>query len=139
MWRALTEADLVATLSAKEVAAFRESAGAASSGALDPVADLLARTAQMVRSYIRAGGRITLSPEGGRVPEGLISPACDYAAFDVLKRMPVAIGEDRRRAREQAIAIFEQVASGRVIPESEAGEGAVNASPRYIRKRKILD
>ena len=139
MWRTLTEADLTATLSAKEVAVYRASATAASSGDVDPVADLLARTAQMVRSYVRAGGRVALSPEGETIPEGLISPACDYAAFDVLKRMPVAVGEDRRRARDQAIALFDHVASGRIVPESDSGEGSTGSSPRYIRKRMLLD
>ena len=139
MWRTLTEADLTATLSAKEVAVYRASATAASSGDVDPVADLLARTAQMVRSYVRAGGRVALSPEGETIPEGLISPACDYAAFDVLKRMPVAVGEDRRRAREQAIELFDRVAAGKVTPESEDGEGSADAPPRWRRRRMILD
>lgn len=139
MWRTLTEADLTATLSAKEVAAYRASAAAASTGAVDPVADLLERTAQMVRSYVRAGGRVALSPEGETIPEGLISPACDYAAYDVLKRLPVAVGEDRRRARDQAIALFGAVANGSVVPESDTGEGTNGSSPRYTRRRMLLD
>lgn len=138
MWRSLAESDLIATLSAKEVAAFRASA-AASGGDVDPVADLLSRTVQMVRAYIRAGGRVALSPDGTTMPEGLISPACDYAAYDVLKRLPVAVGEDRRRARDQAIALFGAVANGTVVPESDTGEGTNGSSPRYTRRRMILD
>lgn len=138
MWRALDEADLVATLSAKEVDAYRKSAGTLP-GAADPVADLLSRTAQMVRSYVRAGGRVALSPEGATIPEGLVSPACDYAAYDVLKRMPVAVGEDRRRARDQAVALFEQVAQGKVVPEGDAGEGSATSAPRYRKRRMLLD
>lgn len=137
MWRPLKESDLIATLSKKEVDAYRTSASADGG---DPVADLLSRTAALVRGYVRAGGRATLSPVPGEIPEGLISPAADYAAYDVLKRMPVAIGEDRRRARDQAISLFDKVASGAVAPEDDGGgEGVAESAPRYRRRRMILD
>lgn len=138
MWRALTEADLLATLSATEISTYRQSARGADAS-VDPVADLLSRTAQMVRGYVRAGGRVAVAPGGATIPEGLVSPACDYAAYDVLKRLPVAVGEDRRRAREQAIELFERVAAGKVTPESEDGEGSADAPPRWRRRRMILD
>ena len=134
MWRSITEADVVSTLSRKEVDAFRQSVD--EGGTL--LDDLCRRTAQMVRAYIRAGARVSVSADGDTIPEGLISPACDYLVFDLLKRMPVPVGEDRRRAREQAIALFDDLAAGKVIPESvDAAE--VRRSPSYARRRRILD
>jgi hypothetical protein len=42
----------------------------------------------------------------------------DYAAFDVLKRLPVEVGAARVKAREEALLLFEDVASDKVTPES---------------------
>lgn len=134
MWREITEADVVSTLSRKEVDAYQKSTD---EGTV-PIEELCRRTAQMVRSYIRAGARVRVNAVRDTIPEGLISPACDYLAFDILKRMPVPIGEDRRRAREQAIALFEAVASGKIIPESTDAE-EVRKSPNFARKRRLLD
>lgn len=128
-WRKPTEDDLVATLSQREAEAFSRSA----SFAAEPVAILLVRTAEWARGYIRRNGSVTLCPDGGTLPEGCISPAMDYAASDVLKRMAIPLNEDRRKARQEAIAFFEAVAANKVTPESfggdETGESPVAASP----------
>ena len=118
-WRKPTIDDLSATLSQRELDAFRQSAGF--SGA-DPAEDLVRRTAEMVRSYCRANTSCRLSPVEGEIPEALISPAMDYAAYDVLKRLPVPVNEDRRRARDAAVALFERVADGKTKPEPWQGD-----------------
>ena len=123
-WRAPTTADLAATLSQAEVEAFDQSVP--SGGAVTPSADLVARTASFVRGFVRRNHRVRLGP-AGTLPEGLISPAMDYAAFDVLKRLPVEVGAARVKAREEALLLFEDVASNKVTPESYLDEedGAV--------------
>lgn len=113
-WRAPTTSDLVATLSQAEVTAFDQSVPASSSA---PSADLVARTASFVRGFIRRNHHVRLGP-AGTLPEGLISPAMDYAAFDVLKRLPVEVGAARVKAREEALLLFEDVAQDKVTPES---------------------
>jgi len=113
-WRAPTTADLIATLSKAEVDAFDQSVPASASA---PSADLVARTASFVRGFIRRNHHVRLGP-AGTLPEGLISPAMDYAAFDVLKRLPVEVGAARVKAREEALLLFEDVASDKVTPES---------------------
>jgi hypothetical protein len=113
-WRAPTTSDLVATLSQAEVTAFDQSVPASASA---PSADLVARTASFVRGFIRRNHHVRLGP-AGTLPEGLISPAMDYAAFDVLKRLPVEVGAARVKAREEALLLFEDVASDKVTPES---------------------
>lgn len=137
-WRRPTESDLAATLSQKEIETFRQSSGLEGG---DPVADLLLRTAETVRSFCRSCPGLRLGP-AGTLPEALVSPAMDYAAYDVLKRLPVKVGDDRRRAREDALALFEKVAAGRVKPESadETG-GAAAGAPLAGRARppRLLD
>lgn len=118
-WRAPTVNDLVATLSQGEVTAFDQSVPAG--GSVTPSADLVARTAAFVRGFIRRNRRVRLGPSG-TLPEGLISPAMDYAAFDVLKRLPVEVGAARVKAREEALLLFEDVAADKVTPESYIDE-----------------
>jgi len=127
-WRAPTTADLAATLSQAEVDAFDQSVPTPAQGesAMSPSADLVARTASFVRGFVRRNHRVRLGP-AGTLPEGLISPAMDYAAFDVLKRLPVEVGAARVKAREEALLLFEDVAANKVTPESYLDEedGAV--------------
>ena len=118
-WRAPTTADLIATLSKAEVDAFNQSAATGSTTTAS--ADLCARAASLVRAYIRRNRHVRLGP-AGTIPEGLISPAMDYAAFDVLKRLPVEVGAARVKAREEALLLFEDIAANKVTPESYGDE-----------------
>ena len=115
-WRTVDEADLAATLSQAEIDAFRQDASLDGS---DPVARLLQRTAQMVRGYIATNGKVRRMGPSGTLPESLISPAMDYAAADVLKRLAVPLNDDRRKARERAEDLFKDVAAGKYTPESD--------------------
>ena len=133
-WRELTEADLAATLSQREVDAYRQSSPASGE---DPVAGLLARTAEMALGYCRANRALRVPATGRAVPGSLVSACCDWAAYDVLKRQPVPVGEDRRRARDQALELFKAVAAGTVTPEppedgaAAAAAGSPLAAPPY--------
>jgi len=120
-WRTVEETDLAATLSQREIDAFRRDAALDGS---DPVARLLARTVAMVRGYIATNGKVRRMGPSGTLPESLISPAMDYAAADVLKRQAVALTEDRRNARERAEDLFERVAKGEYTPESDGADDA---------------
>jgi len=127
-WRRLTKADLAAALSQKEIDAYRQSVG---SGQTDPVGALLSRTAEMARGYCRANRSVRLPADPEAVPGSLVAACCDYAAYDVLKRLPVPVGEDRRRARDQAIELFQAVARGDVTPETadESADDTAAGSP----------
>ena len=115
-WRTVDENDLAATLSQGEIDAFRQDASLDGS---DPVARLLSRTVAMVRGYIATNGKVRRMGPSGTLPESLISPAMDYAATDVLKRIDVQLNEDRRKARERAEDLFKDVAAGKYTPESD--------------------
>lgn len=131
-WRKPTKADLAGTLSQKEIDLYRQSA-APSGGRGDPVADLLERTAEMVRGYCRANRSLRVSSVAGTIPESLVSPAMDYAAFDVLKRFPTPVSEPRQKARDAAVALFERVADGDFTPEDAEGEGDEESAPTVAR------
>ena len=122
-WRTVDENDLAATLSQQEVDAYRRSA---SLDASDPVARLLSRTAALVRGYIATNGKVARMGPSGTLPESLVSPAMDYAAFDVLKRVNVPVNEDRRRARERAEDLFRDVAQGKYTPEADGADDAAS-------------
>ncbi len=137
-WRTPTLQDIAATLSQKELEAYRTSPDFASGA--DPVEDLLKRTAAMVRGYVRKNKQVRMSAASYDIPESLISPAMDYAAFDVLKRMPVEIKEPRKDARQQALDLFKAVANGEVTPESfdESEDESHLAGPEFGEPRKKL-
>ena len=118
-WRTVDENDLAATLSQGEIDAFRQDASLDGS---DPVARLLARTVAMVRGYIATNGKVRRMGSSGTLPESLISPAMDYAAADVLKRINVPLNDDRRKARERAEDLFKDVAAGKYTPESDGAD-----------------
>ena len=110
-WIAPSRDDLTATISADEVAAFGDSAEFT-----DAVDAILARTVGFVRGFVRAG-RTRLASDAGTIPSSLLAPAMDYAAFDLLKRFNVPVGEDRRRARTDALALFEKVSERKLAVE----------------------
>ena len=136
-WRAPTETDLAAALSQREIDAFRQSPSA--TGAEDPVRAILAQSAGEVRAACRSNGRCRMGPEG-TVPPSLMRAAVAIAAFDALKRLPVPVGEDRRQAKDDALALLDKVAAGRITPESAgADDASANAAgPAWDESARFL-
>lgn len=125
MWVCVTEADLAATISQSEIDAFRQD------GALDgtdPVERLLALTVSTVRGHISCNGGVRMEPLGGKIPEGLVIPAMDFAAAKILKRLNIPLSDDRRDALRKAEELFDKIATGVITPEgwSETGESALS-------------
>lgn len=139
-WRTVSEADLAATISQGEIEAYRADSPLDGS---DPVEVLINRTVATTRNWIACNGSIRLGPVA-TLPEGLISPAMDYAAADLLKRMNVELNEDRRRAREKAEQLFEKIATGALTCESygdESGESRAASAPAFAppTPERLLD
>jgi len=125
-WREVDETDLAATISQREIDAFREDGPLDGS---DPVARLLASTADTVRGYIGCNGAVRMGP-AGTIPRGLIIPAMDYAAAKVLNRIRVPLDDDRRTALERAENLFEKIAAGDITPESYTEDGETDDDSR---------
>jgi hypothetical protein len=115
-WRKPETRDLTAKLNQREVDIFRQHPDFRTMA--DPASDILEQTAEFVRGFCRTNKQVKMSPAVGTIPEGLISPAMDYAAFDVLKRINVQPNDARKAAWEKALELFEKVGSGAYIPES---------------------
>lgn len=112
-WIKPTTDGLTATVSAAEVGAFSRSAGFE-----DAAEAVLAQTAAAVRGFVRAGG-VRLSAADGLVPPSLLAFAYDFAAYRLLKRMNIRVGEDRRKAYEDAMDMFRRVAEGKMAVEPD--------------------
>ena len=125
-WRTVSETDLGATIAQSEIDAFRASGPVDGS---DRVAALLDRTVATVRGWISCNGSVRMGPLG-TLPLSLISPAMDYAAFDLLKSQSIDVGEDRRKARDSAERLFEKIATGAFKPESYSEDGAFDEDKR---------
>lgn len=117
-WRKPDRDDIVATLSRDEVEAFSQSAEFTS----DPIDRLCERAASLVRDHLRTGGYVTLSPEPYEIPESCISPAMDYLAVDILKRIGLPVSDARKEARRDALQFFYRIDDGTFIPESYGEE-----------------
>lgn len=119
-WIVPTETDLASALSQAELDAFRASAPA--DGSADPVAGLLSATAQQVRAAVRANRAVAMAANPASIPQSLLRACLAIAAYDVLKRLPVSVGEDRRIAKDDALDLLGKVASGSVVPESDGAD-----------------
>lgn len=126
-WTPPVEADLAAALSQREIDAFRASPSATADA--DPVAAVLEQAAGEARAACRSNGRVRLGADPASIPRSLLRAVVAIAAFDVLKRLPVPVGEDRRRAKEDALELLRRVASGSITPESDGDDGSEAARP----------
>ena len=126
-WRTVSETDLAVTLSQAEVDAYR--AGGPIDGS-DRVEALLQRTVSTVRGWISCNGSVRMCPQPGTLPLSLISPAMDYAAFDLLKSQDMDVNETRTRARERAEQLFEKISTCVFKPESYSEDGAIDDDKR---------
>lgn len=115
-WRKPVLRDIAAKLNQKELDAYRIHPDFKS--AVDPVLDLLEMTAETVRGFCRTNKQVRMCPTIGTIPETLMTFAMDCAAYDVLTRVNVKVGEDRKAKWEKALDMFEKVAKGELIPES---------------------
>lgn len=125
-WRTVSETDLAATIAQSEIDAFRASGPVDGS---DRVAALLDRSVATVRGWISCNGSVRMGPLG-TLPLSLISPAMDYAAFDLLKSKAAVVNETRTKAREHAEQLFEKIATGAFSPESYSETGEVDEDKR---------
>lgn len=131
MWRRVTETDLCASLSRKEIEAFRTSADFDA----DPVESQIRQVCAYVRGIIRSSpARVRLANGEDTLPESLVSPAMAKLRFDLLTRQNLPVGESRTKAYEDANALFEQVRRGEFVPESDGADAEgqeVAGAPAY--------
>jgi len=119
-WRAITEDDLLLSISGAELEALR--AAVLASGQDDPVANSIIRTVDEVRGYIAACDRNELG-EGDTMPEKLIRPAVDVIILDIMGRAGGTMIDEsgyRRDRAKDARRLFERVADCKYAIEAPA-------------------
>jgi len=129
-WRPPTLTDLRASLSDKEITMY--SNAATQDVTLDPIDVILRRVAVFVRGYIQSAPRaVRLPADPAALPEAIIAPAMDYAAVDVLKKLPLTITKERNDARAEAISLFKSIARGDYVIKAE-DDAPDSASPVHV-------
>lgn len=124
-WRAITEDDLTASLSAAEIDAYRKSAQFG-----DPVEAQLRSVAAYVRGVIRSSpARVRMAANPLALPESLIVPAMDYLRHGVLTRCNIVVNESRTLAYNKACELFDQVRKGEFVPEGDGEESEDALAP----------
>lgn len=140
MWRKVTMDDLAATLSEKEIRVF----GSNDNADETTVGQQVANTVSAVRGYIRSGRKCRMPDDETLLPDMLVAPAMDLAAYNLLKRFNRVPNEARTKAYEHAQSLFERVAAGSIVPEdygespSEVAPQSSPARPSFRRKRRLL-
>lgn len=118
MWKQPTESDVLGVLNALETAAYKRAAVAPGQNVL---ADILTQVVNHCRGYI-ADNKANKLAAGLTLPERVIRPAMHMVRKDLLTRLNLEVGEDRRRDATEALRFFERVADGKVAIELPTGE-----------------
>ena len=118
-WKKITEQNLVAALSRREVEAYRRDFE------VETVDLLIADVTAEVRDYIASNGNVRLDPDETKIPPSCVAKALDILVIRVMKRInlqPVQVRIDAAKAAED---YFQKIAEGRINPQSyDAGTGA---------------
>lgn len=139
-WRKPTEDDFFATLEEDEANLFARNP----SIDLAPVTRQIGLAVAHARGCVRSGRKCRMPSDEGLLPDMLVAPAMDYAAFNLLKRLRRAVNESRTKSYDRACSLFEKVAQGVIVPEdygedpADVQPAASLARPSIRPKRRLL-
>ena len=111
-WKSITEENLIAALSRREVEAYRRDFEVETVGLL--IADVTAE----VRDYIASNGNVRLDPDDTKIPPSCVAKALDILVIRVLKRINLQPVQVRIDAAKAAEVYFQKIAEGRINPQS---------------------
>lgn len=137
-WREPTEADILATLSAPEKAAYLT---AAIADGQDVLAAVFGHVVPFCRGYI-ADWHANRLAAGLTLPERVMRPAMHLARKDLITRLDLEVSRDRETDAREAIRFFERVADGKIdielppgaVDESGAGGTLIQVVSRHDRQ-----
>ena len=139
-WKQPTQDDFFATLDAEEAALFARN----ENDDRTPIDLQIAMTVSHVRGFIRSGRKCRMPSDESLLPDMLITPAMDFAAFNLLKRLRRNVNESRTKAYDRACSLFEKIGQGAIVPE-DYGEDPAQvepetslARPSIAAKRRLL-
>lgn len=144
MWREATTDDLHAALSEDEASIFAASKDYFGDTHVEKE---ISNAVATVRGYIRSGRKCRMSGDETLLPDFLIVPTMDFAAFNLLKRQNIRVNESRTLAYNRANQLFDKLASGDIAPEdygedvsaiepaSSLAKASIKAKPRMLGRR----
>ena len=123
-WRTPTEQDFLATLEEREAEVFARNLEADRA----PMTQQMALAVSHVRGCVRSGRKCRMPADESLLPDMLVGPAMDYAAFNLLSRLRRDVNASRTKKYDRACALFDKVAQGVVVPE-DYGEDPSTIQP----------
>ena len=129
-WKKPTLEDFFATLDAEEAALFARN----EQDDQAPIDQQIAMTVSHVRGFIRSGRKCRMPSDESLLPDMLITPAMDFAAFNLLKRLRRNVNESRTKAYDRACSLFEKIGTGTIVPE-DYGEDPASVEPESTLAR----
>lgn len=111
-WKTITEENLVAALSRREVDAYRRDFE------VETVDLLIVDVTAEVRDYIASNGNVRLDPDESKIPASCVAKALDILVIRVLKRINIQPVQVRIDAAKSAEEYFQKIAEGRITPKS---------------------
>ena len=133
MWRAPKEDDFFAMLEDSEARAFAVNFEADSA----PITRQIGLAVAHARGCIRSGRKCRMPSDEGLLPDMLVGPAMDYAAFNLLSRLRRDVNASRTKKYERACALFDKVAAGSIVPE-DFGEDPTTVEPASALARPSI-
>ena len=139
-WRRPTEEDFLATLEEREADVFARNLEADRA----PIGQQMALAVSHVRGCVRSGRKCRMPADESLLPDMLVGPAMDYAAFNLLSRLRRDVNASRTKKYDRACALFDKVASGAIVPEdfgedpSTVAPAAALATASVRPKRRLL-
>lgn len=124
MWKAPDIDDFYATLEESEADLFARTDGSA----IDTIQRQIALAVSHARGFIRSGRKCRMAADESLLPEMLVAPAMDFAAFNLLKRLRRDVNDSRTKAYERACSLFEKIGAGAIVPE-DYGEDPADVQP----------
>lgn len=117
MWRKYERKNVISLLSQEEYTVFTQSFSDES--AMNDVADVIieANTA-LIRGYLRQSKTVRMSKDVTLLPLSLFNAMGVLCRYDILSRFPLSMTEERRKQRDDVIALLKDIAENKFIPES---------------------
>lgn len=125
-WITPTESDLLNRLSAPELAAYR--AAALKADQADPIAHLITGAINEVRGYVAGHHANTLGPVG-TIPDTLLDATMALAVARIPARLPVPLTDVRKDAKDDALQLLRQVATGKFFVAAPDEDQAAEEQP----------
>ena len=123
-WRKLTEENLIAALSRREVEVYRRDFE------VETVPILIADVTAEVRDYVASNGNVRMDPDETKMPPSCVAKALDILVIRVLKRINVQPVQVRIDAAKSAEEYFKEIAEGKITPQGyDAGTGETTGGP----------